>query len=247
MREEDKIEIVQKMYADFGEGDIASVLNAMTPDVIWRQPPVGPEPFSGTVRGREQLGEWFAKLDAVSDVQAFEPKEFFSRGDRVVVLGYYRYRSKSTGKLWESDWAMVWTLRDGKLAEGQIHEDTLAQAAAFSGRNKSRLQQAIDQWNNGDLDAYLELYDRNAKLHHIPSDMPPGITGIREFYEGLWATLSDIKIKIEDIFEEGDKVACRYTVSAIHNESGKQIVSPAITTLHFSNGRCIERWDAEEN
>jgi hypothetical protein len=76
--------------------------------------------------------------------------------------------------------------------------------------------------------------------------MPPGITGIREFYKGLWAALSDIQIKIEDMFEEDNKVALRYTLTAIHNESGGQIVSPGITTLHFSNGRCIERWDAEE-
>jgi ketosteroid isomerase-like protein len=246
MNEESNTKIVQKMYADFGAGDIASVLNAMTPDVIWKQPPVGPEPFAGTVHGREQLGEWFARLDAVSDVEAFEPKEFFSWGDRVVVLGYYRYRSKSTGKLWESDWAMVWTVRDGKLAKGQILEDTLVQAAALRGRNRSRIEQAIDQWNNGDLDAYLELYDQNAKVHHIPSDLPPGITGIRIFYQGLWTALSDIKIKIDDLFEEGDKVALRYTLTAIHNESGNQIVSPGITTLHFSNGRCVERWDAEE-
>lgn len=247
MSEKDNIKIVQKMYADFGQGDITSVLSAMTPDVVWKQPQVGPEPFAGMVRGREQLGEWFAKLDALSDVLAFEPQEFFSRGDKVVVLGYYRYRSKSTGKPWESDWAMVWTLRDGKLAEGQILEDTLAQAAALGGHNKARLQQAIDHWNSGDLDAYLELYDPNAKVHHLPADLPPGITGIREFYEGLWATLSDIKIKIDDIFEEDDKVACRYILTAIHNESGKQIVSPGITTLHFSNGQCIERWDAEED
>lgn len=157
-----------------------------------------------------------------------------------------RHRSKATGKLWESDWAMVWTVREGKLAKGQILEDTFAQAAALHGRNKARLQQAIDQWNNDDLDAYLELYDPNAKVHHIPADMPPGITGIRQFYQGLRAILPDIRIRIEDIFEEDDRVALRYTLTAIHNESGKQIVSPAITTLHFSDGRCIERWDAEE-
>ena len=131
MSEKDNMKIVQKMYADFGEGDIASVLNAMIPDVVWKQPAVGPEPFAGTIRGREQLGEWFAQMDAVSEVEAFEPQEFFAQGDKVVVLGHYRYRSKSTGKPWESDWAHVWTFRDGKLAEGQILEDTLAQAAAL--------------------------------------------------------------------------------------------------------------------
>ena len=125
--------------------------------------------------------------------------------------------------------------------------DTHAQQAGQHGRNQSRLRQAINYWNEGDLDAYLELYDPNAKVHHVPADLPSGITGIREFYQGLWTMLSDINLKIEDMFEEHDKVALRYTLTAIHNESGNEIVSPAITILHFSDGRCIERWDAEEN
>ena len=102
----------------------------------------------------------------------------------------------------------------------------------MSGRNTSRVQQAIEQWNSGNLDAYLELYDPNAEVHHIHPNFPPGITGIRKFYQELWTTLSDLQITIEDLFEEDDKVACRYTLTAVHNESGKPIVSPGITILH---------------
>ncbi len=132
MSERENVKIVQQMYADFGEGNIASVLNAMAEDVVWKQPATGPTPFAGTVRGREQLGEWFGQMDAVSEVEAFEPKEFISEGDKVVVLGNYTYRSKSTGKSWQSDWVMVWVVKNGQIAEGQIFEDTLAQAHALS-------------------------------------------------------------------------------------------------------------------
>lgn len=128
----ENVMIVQQLYADFGQGDIPSVLSVMAEDVIWKQPVTGPAPFAGTVRGREQLGEWFGQMDAVSEVEAFEPQEFIAKGDSVVVLGNYRYRSKATGKSWESDWAMVWVVKNGQIAEGQIYEDTLAQAYAMS-------------------------------------------------------------------------------------------------------------------
>ena len=247
MNADEKVKVVQQMYADFGQGNIPSVLNVMADDVIWRQPAVGPAPFAGTVRGREQLGKWFGQLDATSDVEAFEPKDFIAQGDKVVVLGYYKYRAKSTGKTWESDWAMVWTFRNGKLAEGQILEDTLAQAVALDGGNKSILQKAITHWNNGNLDAYLELYAPNAMAHHVPAGFPSGVTGIRKFYEGIWTTFSKCEIVIQDLFEEDNKVACRYTVNATHRETGEEITMRSITTLHFSNGKCVERWDAEEN
>ena len=131
MKENEHIKIVQQIYADFGQGNISGVLNAMAEDVIWKQPVKGPAPFAGIIRGREQLGEWFGQMDAVSEVEAFEPKEFISDGNKVVVLGNYIYRSKATGKSWESDWAMVWVLENGQVTKGQIFEDTLAQAHAL--------------------------------------------------------------------------------------------------------------------
>ncbi len=131
MSEQDNLKTVVQLYTDFGQGNVPGVLNAMTDDVIWKQPAGGPPPFAGRIQGREQFGEWFSQMDAVSDVEAFEPTEFFAQGSKVVVLGYYRFRSKSTGKNWESDWTMVWTFREGKIAEGQILDDTLAQALAL--------------------------------------------------------------------------------------------------------------------
>ena len=114
MSEQENVKIVQQMYADFGQGNMPGVLNAMVEDVIWKQAPTGPAPFAGTIRGREQLGEWFGRMDAVSEVEAFEPQEFIAQGDKVLVLGNYSYRSEATGKSWESDWVMVWVVKNGK-------------------------------------------------------------------------------------------------------------------------------------
>ena len=236
------------MYADFRQGNMPGVLDAMAEDVIWKQPATGPAPFAGTVRGREQLGEWFGQLEAVSEVEAFEPQEFIAQGDKVVVLGNYKYRSKATGKSWASDWAMVWVVKMGKIAQGQIFEDTLAQANALDGTdNKAVLRKAIENWNRGDLDAYIVLYAPDAIVHHVPPGFQPGLTGIRKFYDGIWEVFSEVTIIIEDLFGERDRVACRYTVDATRRDSGEAVMMHSISTLHFADGKCVERWDADEN
>jgi uncharacterized protein len=57
---------------------------------------------------------------------------FVAQGDKVVVLGYERSIAKSTGRSLEQEWAHVYTLRDGKIAEGRFFEDMAAEVVAFS-------------------------------------------------------------------------------------------------------------------
>ncbi len=133
MSEQQNVKIVQQIYADFGQGNIPGVLSALADDVVWKQPPAGSSPLAGTYHGRGQVGEWFSKMDEVSEAESFEPREYIAQGDKVVALGYYRFLSKSTGKSWESNWAMVWTFREGKVADFQFFGDTAAEAAAFAG------------------------------------------------------------------------------------------------------------------
>ncbi len=78
------------------------------------------------------FGEFFRTVDEVTETESFEPREFIAQGNKVVALGYYKFLSKPTGKTWEAEWAMVWTFREGKVAEFQFFGDTAAEAAAFA-------------------------------------------------------------------------------------------------------------------
>ena len=57
--------------------------------------------------------------------------EFVAQGDKVVVLGHYVWHVKATGKVWESDFAHVVSVRDGKVRRFQEYTDTAALGAAF--------------------------------------------------------------------------------------------------------------------
>ncbi len=109
--------------------------------------------------------------------------------------------------------------------------------------NQDVLRRAIDYWNAGDLDGYLGLYASDVVLHSVPPGFPAGVEGVKKMYSGMWASYPGSTIEIEDLFGDGDKVACRYRVQATHQATREDVTFTGITILHFSGGRCAERWD----
>jgi uncharacterized protein len=131
MVEQNDVRTVHEIYAAFGRGDIPALLSAVAADVEWSiagQPAV---PHAGKRRGRKEVEQFFPVLAATEESEAFEPREFIAQGDQVVVLGYLRSRVKATGRTYESEWAHVWTLRDGKVTRFRTYEDTAAEVAAY--------------------------------------------------------------------------------------------------------------------
>lgn len=95
---------------------------------------------------------------------------------------------------------------------------------------------------------YFDLYDADAVLHGYPG-VEPGIDSIRQFYASFWAAFPDAQLQIEDIVEQGQKLAARFVVRATHRgefmaipPTGRSVTLTGITVLSFRQGRCIERW-----
>jgi ketosteroid isomerase-like protein len=131
MNPEENVRLVQNAYANFKQGDVPAVLEALTEDVEWFIPgPTEIIPFVGRRIGPGQVGEFFASLAQSQTAQEFEPREYICQGDKVVVLGNQRWTVNSTGKAYRDDWAHVFTIRDGKIARFREYHDTHAEAAA---------------------------------------------------------------------------------------------------------------------
>ena len=107
--------------------------------------------------------------------------------------------------------------------------------------NQALLERAIEDWNRGDLEAYMKLYSGDVRLHGLP----PGIAAVQAMYEGMWKAFPGSRLVLEDIVSQGEKVACRYTFQATNTKTGQRFRMPGITILHFRGGRCVERWDFE--
>lgn len=118
--------------------------------------------------------------------------------------------------------------------------------------NRDAFDRAIANWNAGDLDAYLELYDESIQLHGY-SDQPMSKPEVAGMYRGLHDAIEGIHIEVHDVIEEGDRLSARATMSGIHRGelfgvpgTGVSIVQPVITHLRFVDGRCVERWSVAD-
>lgn len=131
MSAEENIQVAQKGYADFGRGDIPALLDAMDENVVWITPDIGQAP-GGTYKGKAGVARFFQEVGETWEFKSFEPREYLASGDRVVVLGSYAFTSRSTGRSGSCEWAMVWTLRGGKLVHFQEYTDTAVLRGALA-------------------------------------------------------------------------------------------------------------------
>ena len=133
MNQQKNVSVVEAAYDAFKRGDIPALLNLLSDDVDWAVPGPAEIPFAGERQGRNQVREFFRIVAESSDFDTFEPVDHIAQADQVVTLGHYAGRAKNTGRRFESNFAMKFRLRDGKIAGFQEYMDTANLAAAYAG------------------------------------------------------------------------------------------------------------------
>jgi hypothetical protein len=133
MHEAQNTKVVQDAYAAFGRGDVQSILDSLDDGIVWKGVyGAGPHvPTAGERRGKAQVGEFFTQVAQNVNFSRFEPQEFIATGDKVVALGHYT-GTTPVGKIFDSDFAMVFTLRNGKVTEFQEFTDSAGVNAAYA-------------------------------------------------------------------------------------------------------------------
>jgi ketosteroid isomerase-like protein len=133
MSSEQNIQIVQKCYADFQRGDVASIIGALDDRIVWSTPDVD-LPTGGVRNGKAQVAEFFQAVAQTWDFQAFEPRDYIASGDMVAASGMLSATARSAGRAVSCDWAMVWKFQDGKVTHFQEYTDTAALRDAVAAR-----------------------------------------------------------------------------------------------------------------
>ena len=94
---------------------------------------------------------------------------------------------------------------------------------------------------------YLRLYDPSIVLNGY--GLGPGLDAVRTYYQALWAGFPDVVLRIDDVFEAGDKLVSRFACQGTHFGEFRGVAPtrvrvewPGITNLRFAAGHCVERW-----
>ena len=137
VRDDEAVAQVQAAYQDFQRGDIASLLSRLTDDISWYTPGEGTAiPFAGPRRGKAEVACFFESVGSTLEFHSFDPNEFISHGDVVVALGTWDVTVRGTSVRIADGFAMVFRLRDGKIAEFHEYSDSRPLAEALASLKK---------------------------------------------------------------------------------------------------------------
>lgn len=135
MNARENIEVVQRHFAAFAQGDLKAALDVFAAEVDFQSPVTRTAPkeisWARSRHNREELAAFFTELGEKMEIERMETLAFTAQGDRVIVEGRNRGTVRSTGRAYEHEWVMVFTLRAGKIVRCRHYYDTADLVAAF--------------------------------------------------------------------------------------------------------------------
>ena len=94
----------------------------------------------------------------------------------------------------------------------------------------------------------LSAADRNFAADYLehgadaPPGSKPGPEGPRQYLQAAFRRFPDIRVTIEDMIAEGDKVVVRNTWRATDQETQKKVEFAGVVIWRIAAGKLAERW-----
>jgi len=115
--------------------------------------------------------------------------------------------------------------------------------------NKAVVRRMIEElWNQQKVDVADELFSADSTAPDIPG-LPPGPMGTKIVAQMFLTAFPDLKMTIEDMVAEEDRVAVRFTETATHKgdfmgvpASGKSVKFTEMAFLQLKDGKITSSW-----
>ena len=130
MGEQQNRSLVQQGYQCFKTGDLEGLLSLFSAEIEWELPAIDGLSFSGHRKGRDQVADFFRSVAEAQESLEFDPREYVCEGEQVVAIGHYRWKVRSTGKIFESNFVHIFTIRENLVVGFREFLDSAALAAA---------------------------------------------------------------------------------------------------------------------
>jgi steroid delta-isomerase-like uncharacterized protein len=106
-------------------------------------------------------------------------------------------------------------------------------------------------WNHGRMEAIEEMASPDVIGHGQAQHATDiGLKEFRVFATDLRGAFPDMKVTIDDVIEQGDKVVARWTATMTHRgqflgmaPTGKTATITGTSTQRISGGKIVEGWD----
>jgi ketosteroid isomerase-like protein len=114
------MELVRGGFEALSEGGVEALLPFIHPEFEVTTPAnLAAEP--DTYRGHDGVRRYFDSFYDAMDEVRFEPQELREAGERVIVAVTLMARGRTTGIETRQEFAMAWSLRDGKAVRVEVY------------------------------------------------------------------------------------------------------------------------------
>ncbi len=131
----DNVAVVREFFATLERGDLPGVIEFVGEEIDWQSPVTRthpPEiPWSSIRRTKQEVAAFFKELGQNVKPEGFELFKISSQDDRVVVEGKNRGTVRKTGRAYEHEWVMIFSIRDNKISRFRHYYDTADLVGAF--------------------------------------------------------------------------------------------------------------------
>jgi predicted ester cyclase len=117
--------------------------------------------------------------------------------------------------------------------------------------NKAFVRRFIEYVNNDPLAPIDEFFASSYTYHNSSSPDVKDLASLKEFNAAAYSAFPDIRITIEDMVAEGDKVVYRGSARATHKgefmgiaPTGKEVTLTTIVISRVANGKFQEDWES---
>jgi steroid delta-isomerase-like uncharacterized protein len=117
--------------------------------------------------------------------------------------------------------------------------------------NKAIAKRVYEFISTGDFDRAEEIVDASAPDNELRPGDPPAtlIDTFKETFSEAREAFPDMRVTVEDLVAEGDRVAARVTMRGTHRgvfqglaPTGKRVEVRAMDMFRISDGKIVEHW-----
>ena len=120
----------------------------------------------------------------------------------------------------------------------------------MSAENKALIERWFEEvWNQGRGDAIDEMFAANGVAHGLGPDVR-GPDGFKAFHAAFRGAFPDVRVSVDELIAEGDKVAYRLTASGTHRgdglgfaATGRPVRFMVMGSARIVDGRIVEGWN----
>ena len=120
--------------------------------------------------------------------------------------------------------------------------------------NKAKVRRFYEEVvQNGNFSMLDEVAAPHIVDHNPAPGQAPGTEGVRQFFSAMRAAVTGLRVSVDHVIAEGDKVAAHVSVRGKHTgelmgipPSGKEVVMRISDIVRFENGKAVERWGVED-